>query len=182
TELAEWLLEQRRTDSEGPWWPGQLTLGPSRQQPGRPSWCYGTPGIARALQLAGLALGVSRWQEAAVVALRSALTRGGSGEAEPPVEAGLCHGLAGLLQITWRAARDSGDPRLAGHLPGLAARLLDLADEDAPFGFATAPGERPPEEHPGGFLTGAAGAALALHTFASDTAPTSRWDRALLLA
>ncbi|MFF4160934.1 lanthionine synthetase C family protein [Streptomyces sp. NPDC001678] len=182
TGFAEWLLARSRTDTAGPWWPGQLTAGPARSRPGRPSWCYGAPGIARALQLAGLALGVPRWQEAGVEALRAALTRAVSGEAEPAAEAGLCHGVAGLLQTTWRVARDGGDPELAGHLPGLAARLLDLVDEDRPFGFADAPGERPPEEHPGGFLTGAAGAALALHTFATDTAPATRWDRALLLA
>ncbi|MEU3354621.1 lanthionine synthetase C family protein [Streptomyces sp. NPDC037389] len=182
TGFADWLLARRRTDAAGPWWPGQLTAGPAQSRPGRPSWCYGTPGIARALQLAGLALGVPRWQEAGVGALRAALARAAPVGAEPPAEAGLCHGLAGLLQVTWRVARDSGDPELAGHLPGLAARLLDLVDEDRPFGFADAPGERPPEEHPGGFLTGAAGAALALHTFATDTAPATRWDRALLLA
>ncbi|MEV4433185.1 lanthionine synthetase C family protein [Streptomyces sp. NPDC049555] len=182
TGFAEWLLAQRRTDAVGPWWPGQVTAGPAPSRPGRPSWCYGTPGIARALQLAGLALGVSRWQEAGVDALRAALARAASGEVEPAAEAGLCHGLAGLLQTTWRVARDSGDAELAGHLPWLAARLLDLVDEDRPYGFAEAPGARPPEEHPGGFLTGASGAALALHTFATDTAPDTRWDRALLLA
>lgn len=182
TGFAEWLLAQRRTDTAGSWWPGQLTPGPAQQRPGRPSWCYGAPGIARALHLAGLALGVPHWREAAVAALRATLTRAATGEAEPSAEPGLCHGLAGLLQTTWRVARDSGDAELADHLPRLAARLLDLVDEDEPFGFATAPGERPPEEHPGGFLTGAAGAALALHTFATDTVPATRWDRALLLA
>ncbi|MCX4526343.1 lanthionine synthetase C family protein [Streptomyces sp. NBC_01551] len=179
TGLAEWLLARRRADDAGSWWPGQVSLGPAQPEPGRPSWCYGTPGIARALQLAGLALEVPHWQEAAVGALRAALVRA---DLAQTAEAGLCHGLAGLLQITWRTARDSGDPELAAHLPRLAARLLELVDEDAPFAFATAPGERPPDEHPGGFLTGAAGAALALHTFASDSAPATRWDRALLLA
>ncbi|MEV8476345.1 lanthionine synthetase C family protein [Streptomyces sp. NPDC051173] len=182
TGFAEWLIAQRRTDTAGPWWPGQLTSGPAQPRPGRPSWCYGTPGIARALHLAGLALDVPHWREAGIAALRSALARAAAGEAEPSAGPGLCHGLAGLLQTTWRVARDSGDAELAEHLPLLAARLLDLVDEDEPFGFATAPGERPPEEHPGGFLTGAAGAALALHTFATDTAPATRWDRALLLA
>ncbi|MFI1179672.1 lanthionine synthetase C family protein [Streptomyces sp. NPDC020799] len=182
TAFADWLLAQRRTDATGPWWPGQLTLDPAPERPGRPSWCYGTPGIARALHLAGLALDVPRWQEAAVGALRAALARAGTEEAEPAAEAGLCHGVAGLLQITWRMAHDSGDTELAEHLPLLATRLLDLVDEDEPFGFTAAPGERPPEEHPGGFLTGAAGAALALHTFATDSAPATHWDRALLLA
>ncbi|MGW2438236.1 lanthionine synthetase C family protein [Streptomyces goshikiensis] len=185
TDLAQWLLARRCADAAGPWWPGQLSLGPAQPEPGRPSWCYGTPGIARALQLAGLALEVPQWQEAGVEALRAALARAdldGPARAGGTAEAGLCHGLAGLLQITWRTARDSGDPELAERVPQLAARLLELLDEEAPFGFAAAPGERPPEEHPGGFLTGAAGAALALDTFARDAEPATRWDRALLLA
>ncbi|MFD8991798.1 lanthionine synthetase C family protein [Streptomyces goshikiensis] len=185
TDLAQWLLARRCADAAGPWWPGQLSLGPAQPEPGRPSWCYGTPGIARALQLAGLALEVPQWQEAGVEALRAALARAdldGPARAGGTAEAGLCHGLAGLLQITWRTARDSDDPELAERVPQLAARLLELLDEEAPFGFAAAPGERPPEEHPGGFLTGAAGAALALDTFARDAEPATRWDRALLLA
>ncbi|MBP0934760.1 MULTISPECIES: lanthionine synthetase C family protein [Streptomyces] len=185
TDLAQWLLARRCADAAGPWWPGQLSLGPAQPEPGRPSWCYGTPGVARALQLAGLALEVPQWQEAGVEALRAALARAdldGPARAGGTAEAGLCHGLAGLLQITWRTARDSGDPELAERVPQLAARLLELLDEEAPFGFAAAPGERPPEEHPGGFLTGAAGAALALDTFARDAEPATRWDRALLLA
>ncbi|WP_328776369.1 lanthionine synthetase C family protein [Streptomyces goshikiensis] len=185
TDLAQWLLARRCADAAGPWWPGQLSLGPAQPEPGRPSWCYGTPGIARALQLAGLALEVPQWHEAGVEALRAALARAdldGPARAGGTAEAGLCHGLAGLLQITWRTARDSGDPELAERVPQLAARLLELLHEEAPFGFAATPGERPPEEHPGGFLTGAAGAALALHTFARDAEPATRWDRALLLA
>jgi len=69
--LAEWLLDHRRTDTGGPFWPHYLAradlIGPAdgpgdtdhRHPPSstRAGWCYGTPGVARALQLAGLALG-----------------------------------------------------------------------------------------------------------------------------
>ncbi|WP_371501641.1 lanthionine synthetase C family protein [Kitasatospora sp. NBC_00374] len=183
TVLARWLCERAERDAAGVWWPGQLTLGPAHDgRAGRPSWCYGGPGIARSLQLAGLALDVRPWRDAGVAALRDALTRLDQPHSPPLDEAGLCHGWAGLLQTTWRAARDSGDPRLTAQVPRIAARLLELVDRDGPFGFAAGPGRRDPDEHPAGFLTGAAGAALALHTFATDTAPASRWDRALLLA
>lgn len=40
-------------------------------RPARPSWCYGTPGLARARQLAGLALRDLARQEAAEHALAS---------------------------------------------------------------------------------------------------------------
>ncbi|MFJ1708242.1 lanthionine synthetase C family protein [Kitasatospora sp. NPDC088346] len=183
TALARWLCDRAEEDAAGIWWPGQLSLDPAQDgRAGRPSWCYGGPGIARSLQLAGIALDVRPWRDAGVAALGDALTRLERPRSAPLDDAGLCHGWAGLLQTTWRAARDSGDPRLTARVPWVAGRLLDLVDRSGPFGFAAGPGRRDPEEHPAGFLTGAAGAALALHTFAADTAPATGWDRALLLA
>ncbi|MFJ5921001.1 lanthionine synthetase C family protein [Kitasatospora sp. NPDC092948] len=182
--LAEWLLAQRREDPAGGWWPESVEL-PSETRADRPadrppraSWCYGSPGIARALHLAGAALDVPHWREAGISALRHALARPGSA----PTDAGLCHGWGGLLQTTWRLAQDSGDPQLAAEVPRLAERLLDLHEEERPFGFAAPVRRGDWADDPAGFLTGAAGAALALHTFATGAAPATRWDRALLLA
>lgn len=51
----------RHDDEPGPWWPEWITRDElharrSHQRgPGRPSWCYGTPGIARAQQIAAIA-------------------------------------------------------------------------------------------------------------------------------
>lgn len=190
--LAGWLMEIRRQGDDGPWWPRTVVLGPdggtvaNEAAPGRPSWCYGTPGIARALYLAGRALDVPEWRDTAVAAWRAALADARraheSRAAGRLTDAGLCHGWGGLLQATWRMAHDTGDPGLHAELPRLAERVLELADPDAPFGLT------PPLVHdgldsdPAGFLTGAAGAALALHTFATDSAPATGWDRALLLA
>ncbi|MFJ5229271.1 lanthionine synthetase C family protein [Kitasatospora sp. NPDC088391] len=194
--LADWLLARRREDAAGIWWPESVELPPETRpetlsetpsetpaerpaaRPPRASWCYGTPGIASALHLAGTALDVPHWRAAGISALRQALARPDAG----PTDAGLCHGRGGLLQVTWRLARESGDPQLAAELPRLAEQLLDRYEEAGPFGFA-APARRGDwADDPAGFLTGAAGAALALHTFATDTAPATRWDRALLLA
>ena len=185
--LARWLLDRTRTDAAGPWWPTCVqrpsTAGPGtagEDRPGRPSWCYGTPGVARALQLAGLALDRSDWQATAVAAQRAALGRSTAREAI--TDGGLCHGWAGLLQTTWRMVQDSGDRELTDQLPRLAANLLDLTDEAEPFGMTPPRPRNGWTDGPAGFLTGAAGAALALHTFATDTAPATGWDRALLIA
>ena len=79
-------------------------------------------------------------------------------------------------------AQDTGDPHYTAAADTLAAHLLDDFDADAPFGYrfphprADRPLDRP------GFLDGAAGVALALHTYATDRPPRTPWDAALLLA
>ncbi|GAB3474622.1 hypothetical protein GCM10027440_05300 [Nocardiopsis coralliicola] len=74
--------------------------------PRRPSWCYGTPGITRALQLAGLALGDPHRQEHAETTLYRCLSDPAQTAqlVDPPV----CHGWAGVLATTWHAAADAG--------------------------------------------------------------------------
>ncbi|WP_329570145.1 lanthionine synthetase C family protein [Kitasatospora sp. NBC_01266] len=179
--LADWLLVRRWEDAAGPWWPEYVELdGPLAVHAPRPAWCHGTPGIARALHLAGLALGCARWRTTAISALRAALTR--PGPRGRLTDAGLCHGWAGLLQTTWRMAQESGSPELADQVPRLAERLLELHDPEEPFGFIPAARCGARTDDPAGFLTGGVGAALALHTVATGVAPATGWDRALLLA
>ncbi|MFH8383785.1 lanthionine synthetase C family protein [Kitasatospora sp. NPDC018058] len=185
TRLAQWLLGELRTDAAGPWWPASVESAsvvpaPGQDAPGRPSWCYGSPGIARSLQLAGLALDVPQWRRTAEEALLAAVAR--VSDHDGLTDAGLCHGWSGPLQCAWRIAQDSGDARVARQLPALAEHLLQLADPAAPFGFEAPRTRNGWTDDPAGFLTGAAGAALALHTFAVDRAPATTWDRALLLA
>lgn len=189
--MAQWLMGIRQS-GDGPWWPRTMVLGDDGAvvakdtTPGRPSWCYGTAGIARALYLAGRALDVPEWRDTAVTALRAAVAdarRAHETRAAGRLEdAGLCHGWSGLLQATWRMADDTGDPALRAALPWLAGRILELAAPDDPFGLVPPAPQGNITSDPAGFLTGAAGTALALRTFATDAAPVTGWDRALLLA
>jgi hypothetical protein len=147
------------------------------------SWCYGTPGVARALYLAGRALDRQDWQQRAIRALDTSLTLAG-----PPyiTDATLCHGWAGLLQITWRTANESGDEGLIARLPGLVEPILSSYDADLPFGFTYERSLRQQgwqvAPHQAGLLKGAAGIALALHAYATGTPPARNWDAALLLS
>jgi lantibiotic biosynthesis protein len=130
----------------------------------RPSWCYGTPGITRALQLAAIATRDTGRQHAAEHALARCLT-------DPAQFAqldtgGLCHGWAGTYQTTWRIARDAATPALGQLLPVLAAGLAGYARPDPAAGP--------------GFLDGNSGIALALHTAAHGIVG-SDWDAALLI-
>lgn len=170
--LSDWLDQWRQPGPDGgAWWPGYLTLDNLRtgtieptQQP-RPSWCYGLSGTARAQQLAGLALADITRQHHAETAMLTALRTADYRALEPDI--GLCHGLAGMLQVAWRMAADADTPQLATELPLLAARLVARL-----AGPITNPE----------LMDGAAGAALALHTQGTGTAPASRWDAFLLLS
>jgi len=78
---CRWLDRWRQRGEAGPWWPYWVThadLRADRQLdpagPARPSWCYGTVGIARAQQLAAVATGDAARRRAAEAAMTGALT------------------------------------------------------------------------------------------------------------
>lgn len=78
--ICAWLDQWRTGTGRRAWWPETVSAtdqraGTVRQTgPGRPSWCYGTPGRARAQQLAGLALADERRQHHAEQALAGCIT------------------------------------------------------------------------------------------------------------
>lgn len=169
SRICSWLDTWRQPGATGPWWPEIITIGetesgrPAQDKPLRPSWCYGTPGLARAQQLAGQATGDPGRQRMAELALAGCLAD--TAQTARITSSGLCHGAAGLYLTAWRIAAEAGAPELKAQLPSLATRL---AGESA----ATAAT---------GLLEGQAGVALALHTAATGTSPVTGWDTCLLL-
>ncbi len=154
------------------WWPGMIsptewkTCAVGQPGPQRPSWCYGIPGQAFAQQQAALALGDRRRQHQAEDALTGCITD--EKQLAQLGDACVCHGWAGLVQTTRRAAADAGpDSALAALLPHLHTRF-----EQQPHSQRLPIGD--------GLLEGATGIALTRHTTA-DTPPTPRWDACLLL-
>jgi hypothetical protein len=169
--ICAWIddWQQGGDQDECPWWPGYVSAAAARgqEQPGRPrpSWCYGAPGTARALQLAAMALNEPGRRATAEAAMNAALRQseidrlGG--------EIGLCHGLAGVLQSAWRMNHDAPSDVIADALPCLTRQLIETL----------AIGEADAE-----LMDGTAGAALALHTIGTGAAPASGWDTFLLLS
>ncbi|MBQ0967510.1 lanthionine synthetase C family protein [Streptomyces sp. RK23] len=153
-------------------WPELLPLDAYRKgpepgaAPGRPSWCYGAPGIARALQLAALAL---RDDAARRLAERTALQAvTDSRQILQITDASVCHGWAGLLLATDRIAADSALPDLTGALPALHTHLAS----------AMARAETPENA---GLLTGNAGVRLTQHTLHTAHPLDLGWETCLLL-
>lgn len=172
--ILSWFDQHRRHTDGGEWWPEHLNLpdlrtgqssGAQQKGPRRPSWCYGAPGIARARQLAAIALGDPRRQADAEHDLLQAVTD--PDQLGALTDPDLCHGWAGVLATLHCAARDASTPALAARLAELMPVLLrqDLATRTG---------------RPCGLFTGPAGPALVLHMIA--TGRTGSWTRCLLLA
>lgn len=164
--ILRWLDDWQQTHHGHPWWPETISLDdihrgrPAQQRPRRPGWCYGTPGIARAQQLAALATSDPARQVVAEAAVTGCLND--PHQMSLITDRGLCHGTAGLYMTVASITADATGP-----LPDIAAGLL------LNQGAAAA--------EPPGFLTGAAGHALALHVLAAGKPPVTAWDAALLL-
>jgi hypothetical protein len=138
--LGTWLVRHRTHDRWGVSWPAFVPLGAdgverptSAREPSRTAWCYGSPGIARALWLAGDALSQPHLQTLAVEAMDAVFRR-------PVTQRGIdsptfCHGVAGLLQITLRFAHDTGLPAFTTQAAALARQISDHHEEDSILGF-----------------------------------------------
>ncbi|WP_159054630.1 thiopeptide-type bacteriocin biosynthesis protein [Streptomyces dysideae] len=125
--ILTWLDRWKEKADGGPVWPYWVTQGELRRgrlgssAPRRPSWCYGTAGLARAQQLAALALGDTSRQIDAENALVAALTD--PEQLKATTDNGLCHGFAGLAHAAARTA-DDAHPSTAGKLRAAIPALL----------------------------------------------------------
>jgi len=162
TRICRWLDTWQQHANGVTWWPQTVTRAelhhgtPAWQTPLRPSWCYGTPGIARAQQLAARALGDTARQHLAEAAFASCVTD--PAQTRHLIDRSLCHGTAGLLAVARRITADALTPTPVTPAEDLHRLAAAAGDE------------------PAGLLTGTAGSDLA----ATGTTTTS-WDACLLL-
>ncbi|UKD51067.1 lanthionine synthetase C family protein [Amycolatopsis sp. FU40] len=185
--IVDWLLSWQAEDRFGPYWPSRISFEDHAAQclPDsirvQTAWCYGTPGTARAIQLAGQVLGRPELSSVAAAAMCAAVERAAAGQ---PRSSNLCHGVAGLLHVASRIGQDAEDGRLARLAAGLTRELIDRYDETVEFGYQESipAGRGYLGCNDPGLLQGASGIALALHTAANpdnETAP--HWDAPMML-
>ncbi|GGP45198.1 lanthionine synthetase C family protein [Saccharothrix coeruleofusca] len=170
-ELTDrWLGCWRHGPETSPWWPGMISAREwakgvvEARGPQRPSWCYGTPGLVRALHLAARALDAPARAAEVRAALVACVT-----DAAQLAQLGddtLCHGWAGLVHAARRM--------LTGTEPGSedaeALAQLELRWRDRRAHAA----RKPPDLS--GMLEGNAGVAL------TDLLTGASWDACLLTA
>jgi hypothetical protein len=129
------------------------------------------------LWLAGDAAGRSDYCDLAVRAMEDVFRR--------PVKARMidspsfCHGVAGLLAITLRFARETGSEVLVNGSEQLTKQILDAYRPESLVGFRNLEYRNNETDQPG-LLDGAAGIAIVLLSAATGAEPS--WDRVFLLS
>lgn len=177
TPAVEWMLAQELDNGDGfPTWLGE---GAQRSR-ARMAWCYGDPGLATTLLLTARIAGNATWEEHAVRVARAAARR--PEEQSGIRDVGLCHGSVGLAHLYNRLYQATGEDLFADTArfwygqtlemrrpgEGLAGFLAFMPDLEGNMKWEADPG----------FLTGAAGVALALLAAVTELEP--EWDRVLL--
>ena len=179
--VADWLRTHRCDDQWGLNWPTAIPLDGTAEAeaetPSRSAWCYGSPGIARALWLAGTALDDDEYRQLAVASLEAVFRRPiVNRQIDSPT---LCHGVGGLLTIALRFRHDLGGTMFSGEIAALVHQMLERFRPDSLLGFKNVEYGNHEIEQPG-LLDGAPGVALALLAAATPVEPT--WDRLFLLS
>lgn len=184
TTICRWLDQWRVDTQAGPVWPywvtrDQQAAGPptNHGHSRRPSWCYGTAGLARAQQLAAQATADTDRQRLAENAALAALTD--PAQRAATIDSSLCHGFAGMAHLATRMAAAAA-PDTAARLHTVASQLLDAVHP--PHADPQTTAETLLNTAGPGLLEGAAGVALATHAPAAGTLPRTRWDACLLIS
>lgn len=177
-----WLLAQRSPPETGSVFPYALAPG-IVPNPARLAWCYGDLGIATALLGAARRAGEPSWEREALDLARTAAARPFEGSGV--VDAGLCHGAAGLGHLFNRLYQSTGEERFAEAARFWLERTLGFQERGEGVAGFRAWEVNPETKTPGwrseaGFLEGAAGVGLALLGAISSVEPA--WDRVLLLS
>jgi lantibiotic biosynthesis protein len=138
-KITSWLFSKRKLHQGMNFWPNRINFEEealkqeSTNQSSLEAWCYGTPGVARALYLAGKALNDDKMQKKAVDAFYDLCQR-------PYLESfystsSFCHGTAGLLTLTQLMVRDTNSPKLDDLADTIEKTILNFYDSSYPMGF-----------------------------------------------
>jgi hypothetical protein len=175
---VSWLTAQKLDGNGVGRFPSVIRASGKPTDRARTAWCYGDPGIATALFRAGRAAGVSRWEADALDLARDCANR--APDRCGVMDAGLCHGAAGLAHIYHRFHAASGERVFrdaAAQWFRIALSMRRPGEGIAGFQVFT-PVPEPHWRTERGFLEGAIGIGLALMAATDGGEPG--WDRLLL--
>lgn len=174
-KIAGWLLDWSFEENSMIRWPYQVAweeetgTHPPLAEASRDGWCYGVPGISRALYLAGKAINSPKFTEFAKKAFLQLFNRsyrewGAHGF-------GLCHGVAGILLIAKIMLKEINED-LKEKITILENHVISSYQPQLPFGFEDIEQVRFPnilKTCSPGFLDGTAGILLTILTKPEDS-------------
>lgn len=175
-----WLLAQGQPEGAESTFPYYVDEHLTAQgQSGRSAWCYGDPGVAVCLLQAARSQKNQEWEQAALKVARTAARL--PYENTGVVDAGLCHGAAGLGHIYNRLFQVTGEEVFLNAARYWLHRTIDMQQAGAGVaGYRSwSGGDEGQWIDDPGFLTGATGIGLALAAGVCRVEPT--WDGALLM-
>lgn len=125
-------------DKGAVYWPGRIKLEDyiNKQcniDASRASWCYGTPGIARAIYMAGIAVDDKESKKLSIKAINGlSHMEKEDWQLNSPT---ICHGYAGLLAVMESMYKNIGDIKYKECVNRLVDIVLTFYEEDSIFGF-----------------------------------------------
>ncbi len=176
------LAQEIDKEKYGSYFPSYAIESEEELRASRLAWCYGDLGIAMALWQAGIAMQNENWKNKAIEVLLFAAENRHDLQQEFVMDAGLCHGSAGIAHIFYRAWWNTRMPEFKQAADYWFETTLKMAyHTDGLAGFKT---WRTPEyggwQNSYSVLEGIAGIGLAMLSYITETEPT--WDECLLLS
>ncbi|WBL49589.1 lanthionine synthetase C family protein [Clostridium estertheticum] len=134
-KIGDFLIRFRRQDNNGCYWGCIVSLDEyidnTIDDPYfRDAWCYGTPGVAYSLLLAGKVLNNQSYITIAIEGMQSSIKR--LKEICSPT---FCHGLSGEMYIAYRFYELTNLAEFKDAYIELSNKLISFYDDEAPFGF-----------------------------------------------
>lgn len=137
--VADWIKSKSFLHEEAIRWPYSVSWEEEVEQKSdsrefsKDAWCYGVPGIARSLLLAGKVINDKNLKQFAIKAFKDVFSRS-SDEWQIPGP-NLCHGTAGLLLITSAFSKEKDCNDLVVQVDRLKKLLLSQYNPIFPLGF-----------------------------------------------
>jgi lantibiotic modifying enzyme len=195
TAIADWLIKRAKVYKGGINWPDTVQVDKieankndnnkleqsirlsDKFNPARVAWCYGNPGTARALFLAGKVLKRSNYMETAISGMEAAYKRmKDETEVDSPT---FCHGISGILEITLRFLNDTNHDLFKEQASILLRKLYGLYDPDSIFGYKNIDRYKK-LQNDSGVLEGVGGIITTLMAATSNIEP--KWDHIFLIS
>jgi lantibiotic modifying enzyme len=177
---VNWLIDQKISTTSLSLYPSMIKTKKRNDESSRLAWCYGDLGIASTIWVAGKTLQKELWKQEAINIMLHASERRNL-HANKVIDAGICHGTAGIAQFFNRFYWETKLPIFKEAASYWINETVKMAKfDDGLAGYRAWYGEENGWINQYGLLEGISGIGLVLFSYMSEDEPT--WDKCLLLS